>query len=46
MVALTIIITPGVRTNSSYLTLHKKNSTGKNTATAIVMGINQLSSDA
>ena len=28
------------------LTLHKKNSTGRKTATAIVMGINQLSSEA
>jgi hypothetical protein len=30
----------------SYLTLHRQNRTGRNTATAIVMGINQLSSDA
>ena len=31
---------------SSYLTLHRQNKTGRNTAIAMVMGINQLSSDA
>ncbi len=29
-----------------YLTLHRQNKTGRNTAIAIVMGMNQLSSDA
>lgn len=29
-----------------YLTLHRQNSTGRNTATAMVMGMNQLSSEA
>ena len=37
--ALDVILT-------SYLTLHRQNKTGRNTAIAMVMGINQLSSDA